>query len=79
MKILAEILLCASLSLEESNKIMSYKYKKITALFQGQAFKKSSLLRITKLILEINTVALDLFIQASHDHGLAEGQPRVAV
>ena len=75
MKILAEILLCASLSLEESNKIMSYKNKKITALFQGQAFKKSSLLRITKLILEINTVALDLFIQASHDHG----QPRVAV
>ena len=37
-------------------------YKKITALLQGQAFKKSSLLRITKLILEINTVALDLFI-----------------
>ena len=51
-----------SLSLEESNKIMSYKYKKITALFQGQAFMKSSLLRITKLILEINMVALDLFI-----------------
>ena len=67
------------LSLEESNKIMSYKYKKITVFFQGQAFKKSSLLRITKLILEINTVALDLFIQASHDHRLAEGQPRVAV
>ena len=68
MKILAEILLCASLSLslEESNKIMSYKYKKITALFQGQAFKKSSLLRITKLILEINTVALDLFICTYH-------------
>ena len=56
------VCLSLSLSLEESNKIMSYKYKKITALFQGQAFMKSSLLRITKLILEINMVALDLFI-----------------